>query len=89
MRFFFECSPVKPAYRLLFVAALIYAYLWRGTSGAQVAHSVRAKNVLIVLLRKQFWKLSLAHIVFIDKTVSINVKQFHIFMMWLLFEMCG
>ena len=35
---------------------------------------------------KQFWKLSLAYI---DKTVSINVKQFHIFMMLLLFEMCG
>ena len=41
------------------------------------------------LVRKQFWKLSLAYIVFINKTVSINVKQFHIFMMWLLFEMCG
>ena len=50
MRFFFECSPEKHAYRLLFVAALIYVYLWRGTSGAQVAHSVRAGYVLIVLL---------------------------------------
>ena len=72
-----------------YVAALCYVYLWRSTSSAQVAHSVRAKYVLIVLLRKQFWKLSLAYIVFIDKTVSINVKQFHIFMRWLLFEMCG
>ena len=48
MRFFFECSPEKLAYRLLFVAALIYVYLWRGTSGAQVAHSVRAGYVLLV-----------------------------------------
>ena len=72
-----------------YVVALCYVYLWRSTSSAQFAHSVRAKYVLIVLLRKQFWKLSLAYIVFIDKTVSINVKQFHIFMMWLLFEMCG
>ena len=71
------------------VAALCYVYLWRSTSSAQVAHSVRAKNVLIVFLRKQFWKLSLAYIVFIYKTVSIIVKQFHIFMMWLLSEMCG
>ena len=39
-----------PAYRFLFVAALIYVYFWRGTSGAQVAHSVRAGYVLIVLL---------------------------------------
>ena len=42
-----------------FVAALCYVYLWRSTSGAQVAHSVRAKYILIVLLRKQFWKLTL------------------------------
>ena len=72
-----------------YLAALRYVYLWHSTSNAQVAHSVRAKYVLIVLLRKQFRKLSLAYIVFIDKTVSINVKQFHIFMMLLLFEMCG
>ena len=72
-----------------YVAALCYVYLWRSTSSAQFAHSVRAKYVLIVLLRKQFWKLSLAYIVFTDKTVSINVKQFHIFMMLRLFEMCG
>ena len=48
--FFFECSSEKHAYRLLFVAALIYVYLWRGTSGAQVAHSVRAGYVLRILL---------------------------------------
>ena len=72
-----------------YVAALCYVYLWRSTSSAQFAHSVRAKYVLIVLLRKQFRKLTLAYIVFIDKTVSINVKQFHIFVMLLLFEMCG
>ena len=29
------------------------------------------------------------YICVIDKTVSMNVKQFHIFMMWLLFEMRG
>ena len=50
MRFFFECSPGKPAYGFLFVAALIYVNLWRGTSGAQVAHSVRAGYILIILL---------------------------------------
>ena len=63
-----------------YVAALCYVYLWRSTSGAQFAHSVRAKCVLIVLLQ-HFWKLSLTYIVFIDKTVSINVKQFHVFIM--------
>ena len=72
-----------------YVVALCYVYLWRSTSSAQFAHSVRAKYVLIILLRKHVWKLSLAYIVFIDKTISIHVKQFHIFMMWLLFEMCG
>ena len=36
-----------------YVAALCYVYLWRSTSSAQFAHSVRAKYVLIVLLRKQ------------------------------------
>ena len=32
-----------------YVAALCYVYLWRSTSSAQFAHSVRAKYVLIVL----------------------------------------
>ena len=70
----------------LFVAALIYVYLWRSTSSAQVAHSVRARYVLLVLLPRRIWKLSLAYIAFIDKTLSINVKQFHMFMLWFLFE---
>ena len=86
MRFFFECSPGKPAYRLLFVAALIYVYLWRGTSSVQVVHSVRAVYVLIFFALKN-WTLSLVYIVFFDKTVSINVKLFRILMSWFLFEM--
>ena len=70
-----------------YLAALRYVYLWHSTSSAQVAPSVRAKYKYYgSFVCKQFWKLSLAYI---DKTVSINVKQFHIFMMWLLFEMCG